>query len=333
LQAYRYIQLNSSLPFTFLATQENNMTSLVRHHTRWCLLFTGALLVVAFSLHSAEAQRPPFTQPGGFAGRPAGFVGQPMGVIGQPGGFAGQPANFAGQPGGIVGQPGGVVGQPGGFVGQPAGFVGQPGGVIGQPSGFVGQPGGVTGRAGGFVGSPTIPGIGGTRYIYTCENCKREVGRFDLRCPHCGVRFSGTIDRTGQSLGGGIPGMTGPRSPIVGNPANAGMVPPIGARPPNVQPGFGGGPGERVTFNDPAQNAAPPVVPQAPPLEITTPPPSSSGSDSSKPSDEKSGLSAKVVIGVGVGVLGVFALIAGVVVVLNQGSSEKPKRRLNRFRG
>lgn len=283
------------------------MTSLVRHHTRWCLFFTGALLVVAFGLHGVQAQRGFPGQPGGFTGRPAGFGGQ-AGVTGMPAGF--------------VGQPGGFPGQPGGFVGQPAGFVGQPGGIVGQPGGIIGQAGGFTGR---------MPGIGGGRDVYTCSNCGREVSRFALTCPSCRARFNGTVvDVSGKPPQGGLPtGFNPGQPPPTG--FTPGPTPPVGFQPPidtnPLRP-------DQVTLNDFGKNPGIVETP-VPPSSPTANGSSSSGGSSSKSSaeKEKTGLSGKTIIGVGVAALGVFALIAGVVVVLNQGpSSEKPKRRPRRFR-
>lgn len=299
------------------------MTSLVRHRTRWCLLFTGALLAIAFTLHDVSAQfpqRPPFQAGGGFAGRPGGISGVPGGgFAGRPGGIAGVPGgNFAGMPGGITGVPGG------GFAGQPGGITGIPGnGFVGRPSGtFSGFP---NTNPGGLPNMPGVPGLGGgSRFVYTCSKCKRQVGEFDVfRCPHCGVQFSGTTFNGGSNPGFN-PGMNPGFNPGF-RPGQTNPVPPL--RPD-------------ATVNLPP-NAWKPVTPAPNPNPPATPDPSKPASDTSakssssdsKSSDDKSGVSTKIIIGAGVAALGLFALIAGVIVAMNSGgsASQKLKRRPKRF--
>src|SRR6266542_865576 len=94
------------------------MTSLARHHTRWCLIATATLLMVAFAYHDVSAQfrpppnRPPGTGVSGNSG--AGFNGvQGGGFSGNSGaGFSGMQNNFSGASGfsGVSGFSGGIGG-------------------------------------------------------------------------------------------------------------------------------------------------------------------------------------------------------------------------------
>ena len=81
--------------------------------------------------------------------------------------------------------------------------------------------------------------------------------------------------------------------------------------------------------SSPAPN--PPTTPEpSKPASVTT---AKASSSDSKSSEEKSGLSSKIIIGIGVTALGLFALIAGIIVAMNSGGSgsEKLKRRGRRF--
>ena len=214
------LKLNSQ---HLLSPRKDTMTSLVRHHRRWCLLFTGALLTLAFTLHDAPAQFPPrpsFQAGGGFAGRPGGITGTPGG------GFAGRPGgNFAGMPAGSRACP--VAPSRADRAASPA-----------CPAASSADP----------VASPACPGPASsaiqparfraspTRGLVACRTCRafRTGGRHRLRlhvqqvqapgrrqdvfrCPHCGVQFSGTTFNGGSNPGfnpGFNPGQTRPVAPL-----------------------------------------------------------------------------------------------------------------------
>src|SRR5437764_203407 len=74
-----------------------------------------------------------------------------------------------------------ALAQPGFQGRRPGTFTGRPPGLPGSNIGGMPRPGGgVIGGPG--IGGPGIggPGIGGTVTVWTCPNCKREVGRGNL---------------------------------------------------------------------------------------------------------------------------------------------------------
>jgi len=232
------------------------MTSLVRHHTRWCLVATAALLVAAFALHDVSAQfRPP---PGGGSNGNHG------------GGFSG----VSGTGGGVSGMSGHAQG--GGFSGNH--FNG--GGATGTgAAGFQGHSGGFSGVGGG---------IGGGHFEYRCSRCNAKVSPTATRCPSCGALFTGTT-----------------------------VVPGSG---PSTQPG-----GSAPQNNNPGTNS-----PTKPGSWADNPPPDNKPSSGSS-DDKESGLSAVVIIAASIVTLGLFALIAGIVVVKSTGKAPAKKARARRF--
>jgi len=304
------------------------MISLARHHTRWCLIATATLLVVAFALHDVSAQfRPPPTRPpgGNFSGNPG------AGITGIPGGFAGNPgAGFSGISGA-------------GFTGMPNNFSGVAG--VSGVSGVAGVSG-VSGIS-GFSG-----GIGGDRFEYFCSRCNTKVSQFATRCPNCGAIFTGTTFMPGSgpnvggggvlgNPGGGTPPFNGGGTPPGGNnlgqpgggfppmTPNPGTSPqPGGGFPPQNNPGTNPPQGNPGT-NPPADNKPPADTPKTEPPSTSS---SSSGSKSNSNDDKDSGLSTKVIVGASIAALGVFALIAGLVVVMNSGGAPAKKSRPRRFR-
>jgi hypothetical protein len=180
--------------------------------------------------------------------------------------------------------------------------------------------------------SPGIPGMGQARYY--CGKCNREVSRFSTTCPFCGVRFNGTVVDAGS--GRGTPGRTPPppRPTLPTNPPFAGpalpATPPMTpAAPAATQPAVGGNqpPLQPIATQPPV---VPPTDPAVPPLTGTTTATTSSSTDSDS-SGKKSGLSTKTILGVGLAVLGAFALIAGVVVIRSgSGGASKPTRKRSR---
>ncbi len=290
------------------------ITAVARQHTRWCLVATAAMLVAAFALHDASAQvGGPGRPPPGFPGGPglSGAAGL-SGVSGMPG-FPGG-AGFSGAPGGAGFT--GISGMPG------AGATGLSGGA------------GFSGLHGGFGG-------GGSTTIYTCSKCGAQVGRFDRRCPRCGVTFIGTVPGPGgPSIGpgglGGPPGGAG----AFGAPAPGGVppgaIPPGGTPPDAIAPA----PQPPPATNRPREpHQMPPAFP--PPFGGQAPPGNISNTEQSGSKDaDDSGLSTKVVVGGGIAALGLFALIAGAIIVMgSQASSQggkssrkRPQRRPGRFR-
>ncbi len=176
-----------------------------------------------------------------------------------------------------------------------------------QPRPGMGMPG--TPRppfGGGNIGGRG--GVGGSRDVYTCSKCSREVGKYDPTCPYCGVRFTN----------GGIP---------VNNPAgrNPGMA-------PGMMPGTGPG---MIPPNTPAppQNL-PPSGPAQNPLfqEAAEPPVSSPTSTTTVPSggppvSTASGMRWVIPVLIGIVVLAILGAGGIWMLIANSNSNKRPARR------
>jgi hypothetical protein len=129
----------------------------------------------------------------GFGGQIGGMPGPGIGINGQIAGQPGFGGQIAGQPGfggQIAGMPGPGIGINGQIAGQP-GFGGAQ--MAGMPNGINGNFGRPPGGIGGMPG-PGLSGDAGQVIIWSCENCRKELGRGPnppslTTCPHCGMRI------------------------------------------------------------------------------------------------------------------------------------------------
>ena len=201
--------------------------------------------------------------------------------------------------------------QPGFRGGRPGTFTGRPPGMPGSNIGGMPRPGGVIGGPG--IGGPGMvgPGIGGTVTVWSCPNCKREVGRGNL--PPAMVTCCGQTYVNGKSLGFGPPPVAPPTAPPV--------VPPV----------------------TPAQPAPAPFVPPAAPAEANPPPPAAppvfnnpvvAGVPASADASQaiSSGSGKLIALGVGIVLVGLLMLGGVVFLVVQSQRSGAPAPRRRRVR-
>jgi hypothetical protein len=197
------------------------------------LILSLSVVASLLFLNSVEGQ----PRPGSFSGRPGGGVSG--GMAGRPGGGI-SGTNIGGpRPGAATGGISGTISgtRPGMTIGGTniGGPGPRPGTAIGGASGM-----GVTGGMGitGGMGA-----IGGMTTIYTCPNCRREVGRGNS--PPAMVNCCGTTYVNGKSLRFGPgPGAAGPGAGGGGNP----VIPPSQPFQPSPSTTYG--------TPDPASTAA-----------------------------------------------------------------------------
>jgi len=237
--------------------------------------------------------------------RPRGSIIAVFALIGLGAISPSESAQFRPQPATPISPPNGMLGQQGGTF--PASGAGAQGGITGNGN-FAGRPPATT--------IPTIPQpptnfptVPSFERVWSCEKCRKEVGRGNFppsTCQHCGVRLingSGSGDKPTGSGGTMTPGMG--NTPI-------GMVPP-----PGMNPG---------------QPYTPEPTPNYPPQTYTPNYNSGSTTPAPAPATTNSGRSVGAVLIIVAGAItGVLMLIVGIIiafVIISKNSSKRSPRRV-----
>ncbi len=236
-------------------------------------------------------------------------------------------------------------GRPGGGIG---GMPGRPITPLIPPIQPLRPPGGIGGMPGGIGGMPGGPGT--TVYTWSCEKCKASLGTTTtptsphVRCPSCGVIFTGTtitpgggggfappITQPNPQPGFGMPpglspntggsGTSNPYVPPTGSGTTTPYTPPTSSEPTLPTNPAVGGSGSPPT-STPAPSGSPPTQTTPP---STSPPTDSSSSTTTPPRGSRSKTFA--LVGIGLGVILLLGALAALAFVVSNAAATKPAKR------